>query len=59
MAYEYLSDGRLKAILTDWTLPKGALYFVTPSARARPAKVEALGDFLASKLSQPVWRWPR
>jgi len=39
-------------------LPKGALYFVTPSARARPAKVEALGDFLAAKLSQPVWRWP-
>lgn len=59
MAYEYLDDGRLKAILTDWTLPKGAVYFVTPSARARPAKVEVLGDFLAARLSHPVWRWPR
>jgi DNA-binding transcriptional LysR family regulator len=51
---EYLADGRMEAILTDWTLPRGALYFVTPSARARPAKVEALADFLAERLSEPV-----
>lgn len=59
MAYEYLVDGRLKAILTDWTLPKGAVYFVTPSARARPAKVEVLAEFLAARLSHPAWRWPQ
>ncbi|MBB3313115.1 DNA-binding transcriptional LysR family regulator [Rhizobium sp. BK196] len=59
MAYEYLVDGRLKAILTDWTLPKGAVYFVTPSARARPAKVEALAEFFAARLSHPTWRWPQ
>jgi DNA-binding transcriptional LysR family regulator len=52
---EYLTDGRMEAILTDWTLPRGALYFVTPSARARPAKVEALADFLAERLSEPIW----
>jgi DNA-binding transcriptional LysR family regulator len=55
IAAEYLTDGRMEAILTDWTLPRGALYFVTPSARARPAKVEALADFLAERLSEPVW----
>jgi DNA-binding transcriptional LysR family regulator len=55
IAAEYLADGRMEAILTDWTLPRGALYFVTPSARARPAKVEALADFLAERLSDPVW----
>ncbi|MGR9412431.1 LysR family transcriptional regulator [Rhizobium leguminosarum] len=56
-AHEYLADGRLKAILADWTLPSGALYFVTPSARARPAKVEVLSDFMVARLSNPTWRW--
>lgn len=59
LASEYLADGRLKAILPDWTLPSGALYFVTPSARARPAKIEALSEFMIARLSNPPWRWPR
>jgi DNA-binding transcriptional LysR family regulator len=56
---DYLADGRMQAIVTDWSLPRGALYFVTPSARARPAKVEALASFMAERLSNPPWRWPR
>lgn len=56
MAAEYVRDGRLVRLLADWTMPLGGLYFVTPSARSRPAKVEALGRFLAERLSQPVWR---
>jgi DNA-binding transcriptional LysR family regulator len=59
LASEYLADGRLEAILPDWTLPSGALYFVTPSARARPAKIEALSEFMIARLSNPPWRWPR
>jgi DNA-binding transcriptional LysR family regulator len=55
IAAEYLSDGRMEAILSDWTLPKGGLYFVTPSARARPAKVEALAAFMFDRLSNPAW----
>jgi hypothetical protein len=31
------------------------VYFVTPSARARPAKVTALADYLADHLSTPTW----
>jgi DNA-binding transcriptional LysR family regulator len=58
IASEYLRDGQLEAILPDWTLPKGGLYFVTPSARARPAKVEALANFMAKHLSNPSWSWP-
>ncbi|VVE06446.1 LysR family transcriptional regulator [Pandoraea commovens] len=58
IAAEYLSDGRLEAILTGWSLTKGGLYFVTPSARARPAKVSALSDYFAEHLSEPTWRWP-
>jgi hypothetical protein len=32
------------------------LYFVTPTARARPAKVSALADFLIAKLMNAPWR---
>jgi DNA-binding transcriptional LysR family regulator len=56
MANEFVREGRLVSILEDWTLPKGGLYFVTPSARARPAKIEALGRFFVEHLSNPSWR---
>jgi DNA-binding transcriptional LysR family regulator len=50
IAGEYLRDGQMVALLPDWSLPQGGLYFVTPTARARPPKVEVLGDFIARKL---------
>lgn len=55
IASEYLADGRLEVLLPDWHLEAGALYFVTPSAQARPAKVEALSAFFANHLSRPGW----
>ena len=55
IAAEYLRDGRLEALLPDWKLPGGGLYFVTPSSRARPAKVEVLAEFLHERLSRPGW----
>lgn len=56
IAADYVRDGRLVPILTGWAMPVGGLYFVTPSARARPAKVEVLGAFFAEHLSRPAWR---
>lgn len=53
---DQVRDGRLVPILKDWTLPRGGLYFVTPSARTRPAKVEALSGFFVRHLSRPSWR---
>ena len=53
---DQVRDGRLVPILSDWTLPRGGLYFVTPSARTRPAKVEALSSFFVRHLSDPAWR---
>ncbi|WPB77579.1 LysR family transcriptional regulator [Archangium violaceum] len=53
IASEYLSDGRMEVLLKDWKLAKGGLYFVTPEARVRPAKVEVLADFLTDHLSEP------
>lgn len=56
---DYLADGRLEPLLPDWSLQIGGLYLVTPSLRGRPAKIDALAGFLAKRLSQPSWRWPR
>jgi DNA-binding transcriptional LysR family regulator len=51
IAAEYLANGSLLALLPGWSLPSGSLSFVTPSAQARPAKVEALAEFFATRLS--------
>ena len=55
IAGEYLADGRLEGLLPDWHLPGGALSFVTPSSQARPAKVEALAEFFAARLSRRLF----
>lgn len=51
----YFPDEQLEPVLTDWRLPEGGLYFVTPTVRARPAKVSALADFFISKLTAAEW----
>jgi DNA-binding transcriptional LysR family regulator len=55
IATEYFPNGQLEPILTYWRLPEGGLYFVTPTARARPAKVSALADFLIAELTEGKW----
>lgn len=55
IASEHLASGRIVEILPDWTLSSGGLYFVTPTLRNRPAKVEALAEFLTQRLSKPQW----
>lgn len=56
IAADHVRAGELVPILEDWNLARGGLYFVTPSARTRPAKVEALADFFVRHLSSPTWR---
>lgn len=55
-AAQYFRDKQLEPVLADWRLPEGGLYFVTPTARARPAKVSALADFFISKLAAAEWK---
>jgi len=55
IASEYLASGRIVALLRGWTLSAGGLYFVTPTMRNRPAKVEALAEFLTQRLARPQW----
>jgi DNA-binding transcriptional LysR family regulator len=55
IATRYFADGLLVPVLPDWRMPEGGLYFVTPTARARPAKVSALADFLIAALTDAQW----
>jgi DNA-binding transcriptional LysR family regulator len=55
IATQYFPENHLKPILTDWRLPEGGLYFVTPTARPRPAEVSALADFLITALRDARW----
>lgn len=55
IATQYFPDNQLEPILTDWRLPEGGLYFATPTARARPAKVSVLAEFLIAELTDAPW----
>jgi DNA-binding transcriptional LysR family regulator len=55
IATQYFPKKQLEPILADWHLPEGGLYFVTPTARARPAKVSALADFLIAEMRGARW----
>lgn len=54
-ATQYFREKRLEPILADWCLPEGGVYFVTPTARTRPAKISALADFLVAELADARW----
>jgi DNA-binding transcriptional LysR family regulator len=56
VATQYFRDKQLEPLLVDWRLPEAGLYFVTPSARARPAKVSVLAEFFIEKLTDAPWR---
>ena len=56
VATQYFREKQLEPLLVDWRLPEAGLYFVTPSARARPAKVSVLADFFIAKLRDAPWR---
>jgi DNA-binding transcriptional LysR family regulator len=47
-----LATGQLERLLPDWSLPLGAVYWVTPPGGPRPKRLEVLGDFLFAKLSR-------
>jgi DNA-binding transcriptional LysR family regulator len=55
VATQYFRAKQLEPLLADWRMPEGGLYFVTPTARARPAKVSALADFLITELADAPW----
>jgi DNA-binding transcriptional LysR family regulator len=56
LAFDLLRTGQVEALLSDWAMAVGGLYFVTPTTRARSAKVEAISSFLTERLSWPDWQ---
>lgn len=51
---DHLADGRLEAVMTDWRPPPVALHLVLPPGGPRPARVEAVADYLTSSLSRAL-----
>ena len=48
---EALGANQLERLLPDWSLPLGAVYWVTPPGEPQPKRVEVLADFLMKKLA--------
>jgi DNA-binding transcriptional LysR family regulator len=49
---EAIESNKLERLLPDWSIPLGAVYWVTPPERPIPKRVEVLGDYLIEKLTQ-------
>src|SRR5882724_6021286 len=48
---EALESNRLERLLPDWSIPLGAVYWVTPPEGPLPKRVEVLSDYLIEKLT--------
>lgn len=50
---DQLAEKKLVAVMTDWSLPEIALHLVMPPGGPRPARIEALADFLRRRFARP------
>lgn len=55
MINDDLAQGRLKTVLTDWTLPVYTLYALYLSRHRLPLAVRSLLDFLAEQFEEEDW----
>lgn len=58
LVWQDLAAGRLEAVMPDWLMPPVALNLVTPPGNHRPARVSAVMEFLARRLSGMEWALP-
>jgi DNA-binding transcriptional LysR family regulator len=49
---EAIESNRLERLLPDWSIPLGAVYWVTPPEEPLPKRVEVLRDYLIEKLAR-------
>ena len=49
---EALGANQLERLLPDWSLPRGAVYWVTPPGEPQPRRVEVLADFLLEEFAR-------
>jgi DNA-binding transcriptional LysR family regulator len=52
IARDALKAGQLEILLPEWPLPESAVHWVTPPGGPKPARVDALADFLALRLGR-------
>lgn len=52
---EALADGRLEEVLPGWSTGDTSLHLVSPPNPLRPARVQALIDYLAQAYVKPPW----
>lgn len=55
LVWEDLRAGRVQPTLDDWQVPPIALHIVTPPGRAKPARVQALIEYLAAHFASAPW----
>jgi DNA-binding transcriptional LysR family regulator len=55
LAWKDVRDGLLEEVLLDWAPPPIALHLVTPPSTIRPARVEVLIAFLATRMAAAPW----
>ncbi|UJB29646.1 LysR family transcriptional regulator [Chromobacterium sp. Beijing] len=55
LAWRDLQAGELETVMMDWQVDPIALYILTPPGRSRPARVQALIDYLAARLAIAPW----
>jgi DNA-binding transcriptional LysR family regulator len=49
---EAIESNRLERLLPDWSIPLGAVYWMTPPEGPLPKRVVVLGDYLMEKLAR-------
>ncbi|HEX7991898.1 MAG TPA: LysR family transcriptional regulator [Stenotrophomonas sp.] len=55
LVWEQLRDGQLQTVMDDWKVEPLALSIITPPGLHRPARVQALIDYLAQRLEKEPW----
>ena len=55
---EALESKRLERVLPDWSIPLGAVYWVTPPEGPLPRRVEVFRDYLIEKLARAAVATP-
>ena len=55
LVWQQLQTGELETAMDDWRVDTIALHIVTPPGRRRPARVQALIDYLAHHYAKEPW----
>jgi DNA-binding transcriptional LysR family regulator len=55
LAWSDLQAGAIETTMDAWQVPSIALHIVTPPGRAKPARVQALIEFLAGHFARAPW----